>query len=214
LHVAGQAALDRLSKKLWTYDVATRAIPIGRPQSDHLDDHVPFEGNGRTVVFYAPTWEGDRPTMAYGSIASHGVAIAEAVLASSTHRLIFRPHPRSGVNSREYREANQRIQAMIGYATCENVCRSRYLLRYFGEANDHDCGHCDVCLSRRRGGLVSEPRMNSAMEQILQLISDGKPHPITDLRDIQLPTAELDAALDYLMKEEYVRQADGLLVLV
>ena len=56
--------------------------------------------------------------------------------------------------------------------------------------------------------------MNSAMEQILQLLSDGKPHPITDLRDIQLPTAELDAALDYLMKEEYVRQADGLLVLV
>lgn len=114
--VAGQAALDRLGKKLWNYDVATRAIPIGRPQSDHLSDDVPFVGNGRTVVFYAPTWEGDRPTMAYGSIASHGVALARAVLASSRHRLIYRPHPRSGVNSREYREANEEIQRMIAAA--------------------------------------------------------------------------------------------------
>jgi CDP-glycerol glycerophosphotransferase (TagB/SpsB family) len=114
--VAGQAALDRLGRKLWNYDVANRAIPIGRPQADHLDDQLPFQPNGRTVVFYAPTWEGDRPTMAYGSIASHGVALAEAVLASPGHRLIYRPHPRSGVNSREYREANEQIQRMIAAA--------------------------------------------------------------------------------------------------
>jgi hypothetical protein len=114
--VAGQAALDRLGKKLWNYDLVTRALPIGRPQTDHLRDHVPVETDDRTVVFYAPTWEGDRPTMAYGSIASHGVALAEAVLGSPKHRLIYRPHPRSGVNSREYREANERIQGMIADA--------------------------------------------------------------------------------------------------
>jgi len=116
--VAGQAALDRLSAKLWDYDVERRAIPIGRPQTDHLTDHIPegFEPDGRVVVFYAPTWEGDRPTMAYGSIESHGVGIAEAVLASPRHRLIYRPHPRSGVNSKEYREANLRIQQMIAAA--------------------------------------------------------------------------------------------------
>ena len=34
---------------------------------------------------------------------------------------------------------------------------------------------------------------------------------MTDLRDIQLPTDELNAALEYLMKEEYIRQSDGLL---
>jgi ATP-dependent DNA helicase RecQ len=50
------------------------------------------------------------------------------------------------------------------------------------------------------------------MEQIITLLEDGKPHPITDLRDIQLPTAELDAALDYLLKEEYIRQEDGFIV--
>ena len=103
----------------------------------------------------------------------------------------------------------ERIHAMTNYATCDNVCRSRYLLRYFGEDNGHDCHQCDVCLSHRSEGMVSEPALNTAMEQILQLLSDKKPHHITELRDIQLPTAELDAALDYLLKEELIRQEDG-----
>ena len=103
----------------------------------------------------------------------------------------------------------ERIHAITNYATCDNVCRSRYLLRYFGEDNGHDCHQCDVCLSHRSEGMVSEPALNTAMEQILQLLSDKKPHHITELRDIQLPTAELDAALDYLLKEELIRQEDG-----
>ena len=103
----------------------------------------------------------------------------------------------------------ERIHAMTNYATCDNVCRSRYLLRYFGEDNGHDCHQCDVCLSHRSEGMVSDPALNTAMEQILQLLSDKKPHHITELRDIQLPTAELDAALDYLLKEELIRQEDG-----
>ena len=105
----------------------------------------------------------------------------------------------------------ERIHAMIAYATNDSVCRSRQLLRYFGEDNDHDCRQCDVCLSHRPEGMVSEPRLNEAMEKILDLLNDGKPHPITDLRDIQLPSDELNAALDYLFQEEYIRQDDGLL---
>ena len=105
----------------------------------------------------------------------------------------------------------ERIHAIINYATNDEVCRSRQLLRYFGETDSHDCHQCDVCLSHRSQGMVSEPALNSAMEKILALLDDGRPHPITDLRDIQLPTDELDAALDYLLAEEFIIQEDGLL---
>ena len=105
----------------------------------------------------------------------------------------------------------QRIHAIIDYATNDQVCRSRQLLRYFGEENGHDCGQCDVCLSHRPEGMVSEPKLNHAMQQIMAMFSDGQPHPMTDLRDIQLPTDELDAALTYLMKEEHLRLDDGFL---
>jgi hypothetical protein len=114
--VAGQAALDRLSRKLWAYDVEHRAIPIGRPQADHFSGELRYPDDDRIVVLYAPTWEGDRPAAAYGSIATHGVALASAVLASPRHRLVYRPHPRSGVISREYREANRAIIAAIAEA--------------------------------------------------------------------------------------------------
>jgi hypothetical protein len=119
--VAGDAALDRLGRKLWDFDLRKKAIPIGRPQADHFAGELPagglpYEPDERTVVLYAPTWEGDRPAAAYGSIASHGVALAEAVLASPTHRLIYRPHPRSGVMDKEYGAANARIIAAIAEA--------------------------------------------------------------------------------------------------
>ena len=103
----------------------------------------------------------------------------------------------------------QRIKAMIGYATCDKICRSRQLLRYFGEENDHNCHQCDVCLAHRHEGMVSESCLSAAAEKILDLLSDGKPHPITELKSIELPDSELDAALDYLSDEEYIVQADG-----
>ena len=36
-----------------------------------------------------------------------------------------------------------RIKAMEEYVTTENICRSRMLLRYFGEKNEHNCGQCE-----------------------------------------------------------------------
>ena len=104
----------------------------------------------------------------------------------------------------------QRIQAMIDYATNDCVCRSRQLLRYFGETESHDCRQCDVCLDHSRHH-VEEARMTPAAEKILRLFDDGKEHLITELRDLQLPTDELDAALEYLLKEEYLAINDGLL---
>jgi hypothetical protein len=114
--IAGDAARDRLSEALWDYDVEHRAIAIGRPQADHFAGEPPYPADDRTVVLYAPTWEGDREAAAYGSIASHGTTIADRVLASPRHRLVYRPHPRSGVVDAAYRAAHERIVAAIATA--------------------------------------------------------------------------------------------------
>lgn len=46
--------------------------------------------------------------------------------------------------------ANERIQKMIDYISEEDVCRSSYLLEYFGQQESADCGTCDVCRSTKR----------------------------------------------------------------
>lgn len=40
---------------------------------------------------------------------------------------------------------HKRMETMIEYVTEEDVCRSRFLLAYFGQSESADCGKCDVC---------------------------------------------------------------------
>ncbi len=118
--VAGQAARDRLSRTLWDYDIDRRTLEIGRPQADHYSGRLPYTPDHRIVVLYAPTWEGDRPSAHYGSIATHGEALVTALLASRSHRVIYRPHPRSGVVDHQYGAAHKRIVAAISAANASD----------------------------------------------------------------------------------------------
>ncbi|MEV7631330.1 CDP-glycerol glycerophosphotransferase family protein [Microbacterium sp. NPDC089318] len=119
--IAGQAARDRLSRTLWDYDLDARTIEIGRPQADHYSGTLPYRPDERRVVLYAPTWEGDRPSAHYGSIASHGETLVARLLATGRHRVIYRPHPRNGVVDDEYGAAHRRILAAIAAANASDA---------------------------------------------------------------------------------------------
>ena len=105
-----------------------------------------------------------------------------------------------------------RIKAMLQYAQTSNQCRSRQLLRYFGEQNGHDCGQCDVCLAYNHT-LTNKERIAEAQQQILALLADRQKHHVTQLRSIPLPYEQIDAALEHLMLEEYIYNDAGYLTL-
>ncbi|MBO7116063.1 MAG: RecQ family ATP-dependent DNA helicase [Prevotella sp.] len=102
----------------------------------------------------------------------------------------------------------ERINAMLHYTKSKEKCRSRLLLEYFGEKGTKDCGQCDVCQSHRPHDT------KQAQQQILSLLSDRKRHHVTELLRLRLPKEEQDAALTYLLQEEYIIQQDGYLLLV
>ena len=52
---------------------------------------------------------------------------------------------------------HSRSEAMLEYVSETSECRSRYLLRYFGQTEAADCGTCDVCRARRASAPVHEP---------------------------------------------------------
>lgn len=114
--VAGQASRERLRRHVRNYDVAARTIEIGRPQID-LPAPAPIpKPDNRITVLYAPTWEGGRTSMCYGSVASHGVAMISRLVADPRFAVIYRPHPRTGVRSPEFAAADESIRRMIADA--------------------------------------------------------------------------------------------------
>lgn len=104
----------------------------------------------------------------------------------------------------------QRINAMIEYAESENRCRSRMLLRYFGEKNEHNCGQCDVCLQQHQSGLKSGEF--EAISQQLQALLKENPLSLQEIKDkIQVPENHLMKVVSYLVSEEIIRQENGYL---
>ena len=66
-----------------------------------------------------------------------------------------------------------RSQAMLEYASETEECRSRFLLRYFGQTESRDCGTCDVC--RRKSSALAKGRNSEeyTRRKLIEFI-DGK----------------------------------------
>jgi hypothetical protein len=109
--VAGRAAVDRIKASVPLYDADSRTVLIGRPQAASAPVRPPAPATPPAVL-YAPTWEGAQPSVAYGSVASHGVALVTSVLDAGM-RLTYRPHPRTGANDATVRAADAALRQVV-----------------------------------------------------------------------------------------------------
>lgn len=102
----------------------------------------------------------------------------------------------------------RRINAMLEYADAEDKCRSRMLLYYFGERNEHNCGQCDVCITRHKSHKQTED-LQGMIQKILSLLNEG-PLSVHEVADKLYDQKELAMqALSYLQAEEKVMQKSG-----
>lgn len=119
IFTAGQAARQRLLDTLVGFREQggeARMIDIGRPQLD-APRQAPqawqeMTDSARLTVFYAPTWEGDSPSMAYGTLKHNGPAIVRGLLDAGC-RVIFRPHPRTGVMDVETAQVLAAVKQLV-----------------------------------------------------------------------------------------------------
>ena len=112
----GRAAVDRVARRLMRFDADAHCIVVGQPvtlSAPHGEDPPAAD---RTTVLYAPTWEGAQPSVAYSSVLSHGEALVEALLADPRYRVLYRPHPLTGVTSRSYAVADRAIRDRVAAA--------------------------------------------------------------------------------------------------
>lgn len=110
------------------------------------------------------------------------------------------------------KEYIQRINAMIKYATNDDICRSRQLLRYFGEERSNDCGQCDVCIAHKKQH-ENKDEQKKAEELIKELLSDKKPHSITEIKEINFNRDVVENVFEFMISEEKIYVADGMVAL-
>ena len=176
LFVAGQAAIDRIQAYTMLYDAGAHCLLIGRPQ---LDEEPPpgaaaAPPRNRPTVLYAPTWEGAQPSLAYGSVVSHGPALVRSLLADGRFTVVYRPHPLNVVTSAEYSGADAELRRLLTEAA----------------AKDPATGHrveTDVSVSESFAGADLLICDVSAMA--MSWLPSGKPMVITEPASIVVVTA-------------------------
>ena len=104
-----------------------------------------------------------------------------------------------------------RIKAMEEYVTSENVCRSGMLLRYFGEKNDHSCGQCDVCLSRRETDELSGQTFDDLKRKVLELLNQKPQTPAEIANQIEEEKEEISQVIQHLLEERELKMEDGMI---
>ena len=122
--------------------------------------------------------------------------------------------PRSAYEERRDRD-RERIERVIEYITDDRHCRSRLLLRYFGETHTTDCRHCDVCLRRTRSGLA-QWELNAVREALANHLRGHAPQPVVTIADsLPLDREKNLRAIRFLLDNDpRFRLADSMLAYV
>ncbi|MHA7829996.1 MAG: RecQ family ATP-dependent DNA helicase [Flagellimonas sp.] len=101
---------------------------------------------------------------------------------------------------KDFNEVKQNnMTAMLGYISNKKVCRSVYLLNYFGEKTNEKCGTCDICTKKER---VASPY--DLEKRVLELL-EIRPHTSRQLeKAIGANEKELLKTLEQLLEDELV----------
>ena len=107
----------------------------------------------------------------------------------------------------------KRINAMLDYVANDTICRSRLLLHYFGEKNEHNCGVCDTCLRYRTRHAKEGPTDQELETGIIRLLEEQAMTPAMVAGRLAEDKDRVAKALRQLLEKERIFTENGMLLL-
>ncbi len=103
-----------------------------------------------------------------------------------------------------------RIETMINYAN-KPACRSRQLLRYFGETDAPVCGKCDACLNHKKNLTLSPDTQSQLLRELSERLQQKNAILLAELPQFfsSIDKEALAQLLDYWLAEGLL-QREGL----
>ncbi|MBO7563168.1 MAG: RecQ family ATP-dependent DNA helicase [Bacteroidales bacterium] len=73
-------------------------------------------------------------------------------------------------------QMKKRVEAMIGYASQKDKCRSRYMIEYFSQPVESDCGVCDVCLANKNksSNQLTDRQIEENIKNLIKQSRNGR----------------------------------------
>lgn len=133
------------------------------------------------------------------------------IIYTSKRIEICRLHIPPAVYEERKERYEKRIGTMLDYVANETVCRSRMLLRYFGESNEHNCGLCDTCVSLRSKKAAGRISTEELFEEILRVLSSQEMTPAALAKQLPAEKEALGKALHELLDDGKVIAVNGML---
>ena len=101
-----------------------------------------------------------------------------------------------------------RIEKIIEYGSSTSECRHKLLLNYFGESDAKTCGHCDICLSKKKNA-TNDIAVNQIIQEILSRLSEAETNLEKIIQDLNYPEKQIFKALRFLSDSKQIRVKDN-----
>ncbi|MFC5804396.1 hypothetical protein [Streptomyces formicae] len=182
---AGRAGRDRYA--LADVGVLDQDIvEVGRPQLAPIKTWTGAPKNPIPTVLYAPTWEGWDNNPGNTSLLLAGENIVRRLLeAERPVRVIYKPHPFTGIRNKKALAVHERITAMVEQAAAERATDPRWAGQAAAAKADQDAARAELARAEARMAELAKPGRPGGDEAEQSRVSLADPQRLAEVEQLR-----------------------------
>ncbi|MFJ8583934.1 hypothetical protein ACIRD2_04655 [Streptomyces sp. NPDC093595] len=182
---AGQAGRDRYALA----DVGVRdedIVEVGRPQLAPITTWTGTPKNPIPTILYAPTWEGWDNNPGNTSLLLAGENIMKRLLdAPRPVRVIYKPHPFTGLVNKKAKAVDERLQSMVAAANAARAADPRWAREAAAVQASHAAARAELTRIEARIAQLAAPGRKGGDEAEESRVSLADPQRLAELKQLR-----------------------------